>query len=148
MQLKCAAAITSGPDPLVEHLALRLLALAGDQSVRTVEALAAVLTNQEDDGVSPVEGAPTICPPGGEAFARQGTGRTELSAKLSLCRPRRPSGGSPKPSRPDRWSERLPSHRGKPRLVQEVAAGRQLRLVPVLQALASDWLWSRLRPHA
>jgi hypothetical protein len=86
MQLKCAAAITSGPDPLVEHLALRLLALAGDQSVRTVEALAAVLTNQEDDGVSPVEGAPTICPPGGEAFARQGSGQTEPSAKLSLCR--------------------------------------------------------------
>jgi hypothetical protein len=86
MRLECAAAITSGLDSLVEHLARRLLALAGDQSVRTVEALAAVLTNHEDDGALSLDDASAICPPGGEASAWQGAGRTEPSGELSFCR--------------------------------------------------------------
>jgi hypothetical protein len=85
MQLECAAAITPGPDPRVEHLALRLLALARDQSVRTVEALAAVLTNQEDDGALSQDDASAIRP-GSEASAWQEAARTEPNGNLSLCR--------------------------------------------------------------
>jgi N-acetylmuramoyl-L-alanine amidase len=86
MRLECAAAITSDPDPLIEPLAVRLLALAGDQSVRTVEALAAVLTNQGDEGALSLDDASAICPPGGEASAWQEAGRTESNGKFSLCR--------------------------------------------------------------
>jgi hypothetical protein len=84
MQLECAAAVESGSDPLVEHLALRLLALAGDQSVRTLEALAAVLINQEDEGPLPMAGAPSVCSPEGEASPLQE--RTGPSGELSVCR--------------------------------------------------------------
>jgi uncharacterized protein (DUF1501 family) len=83
MQLECAAVVASSSDPLVERLALRLLALAGDQSVRTVEALAAVLTNREDDGSFFEENAPPVCSP--EAFAREEAGGTAPHGKLSLC---------------------------------------------------------------
>ena len=85
MRLECAAAVTSGSDPLIEHLAWRLLALAGDQSVRTVEALAAVLTNQEDEGPLPVADAPPVRSPE-KSEASPLPERTEPSGELSLCR--------------------------------------------------------------
>jgi hypothetical protein len=83
MQLEGKVAVAPNSDPLVEQLALRLLALAGDQSVRTVEALAAVLTNREDAGPFS-ENAPPVCSP--EAFAQQEAGGIESNGKLSFCR--------------------------------------------------------------
>ena len=85
MRLECAAAIAPGSDPRVEDLALQLLTLAGDQSVRTVEALAAVLTNQEDDGMWSAKDAPAISL-ARDAFTWQEAARTEPIGKLSLCR--------------------------------------------------------------
>ena len=84
MQLECAAVGESGSDPVIEQLALRLLVLAGDQSVRTLEALGAVLTNQEDEEPLPVADALPVSAPEGEASLLGE--RTEPSRELCLCR--------------------------------------------------------------
>lgn len=86
MRLESAAVAASNSDPLVEHLAWRLLALAGDQSVRTIEALASVLINQEHDGplapASPLPG----CPSPGREPVQQEAEPTKPSESLPLCR--------------------------------------------------------------
>lgn len=92
MRLEPAAAAASNSDPLVEHLAWRLLALASDQSVRTIEALASVLTNQDHDGPVSVEDAPPVgrlppvCPPQSKASVELEAEQTEPSENLPLCR--------------------------------------------------------------
>jgi N-acetylmuramoyl-L-alanine amidase len=92
MRLEPAAAGRLDSDFLVECLALQLLALAGDQSVRTIEALASVLTNREHDGpiaaggASSMDAPPAVCAPEAKASVHQEAEWTEASGKLPLCR--------------------------------------------------------------
>lgn len=62
-------------DLLVEHLASQLLELAGDQSVRTIEALASALTNGQD-------GSPAGLPP----YEPRNPDPGEPDPAHSLCR--------------------------------------------------------------
>jgi hypothetical protein len=116
-----------------EALTLALLDLAGADSVRVIEALAAALVNDlRDQPADAIEH--WSAPPAPTGLCEDGRVIRDFDCRLGLCRriARRALRGSlTDPSR----RQRLPSDRGEPRLGAGAPARRRVRSIPVLPPL-------------